>query len=110
MIVFGGALIAYFGGVRWGVAVMRPTGPTFAGLLGAVIPLLVSLPVFFLESPKLRFLIIIAALPILLWDDLRATRRGSGAPDWYLGVRAPLTILMTISFLIAFAQLGNIGP
>ena len=48
--------------------------------------------------------IIIIALPILLWDDLRATRRGSGAPDWYLGVRTPLTILMTFSFVIAFAQ------
>lgn len=104
MLLYGGVLIAFFGGVRWGVAVMRPGGPTFASLLGGVIPLLMSLPVFMLEDTFTRFLIIIVALPLLLWDDLRATRRGSGAPDWYLGVRTPLTILMTISFLVAFLQ------
>lgn len=104
MLIYGGALIAFFGGVRWGVAIMRPGGPSFASLLGGVIPLLISLPVFFLDDARARFLIIIAALPLLLWDDLRATRRGSGAPDWYLGVRTPLTILMIASFAIAFLQ------
>ena len=104
MLVYGGALIAFFGGVRWGVAVMRPGGPSFASLLGGVIPLLMAFPVFLLDDAFTRFLIIIIALPLLLWDDLRATRRGSGAPDWYLGVRTPLTILMIVSFAIAFAN------
>lgn len=104
MLIYGGALIAFFGGVRWGVAVMRPDGPSFANLLGGVLPLLISLPVFFLDDPRARFAIIIAALPLLLLDDLRATRRGSGAPDWYLGVRTPLTILMLASFIVAFLQ------
>jgi len=104
MLVYGGALIAFFGGVRWGVAVMRPGGPSFASLIGGAAPLLISLPIFFLDDDRVRFLIVIVALPLLLWDDLRATRRGSGAPDWYLGVRTPLTILMTASFLFAFIQ------
>lgn len=104
MLTYGGALIAFFGGVRWGVAVMRPGGPSFASLLGGVVPLLIALPVFFLDDVRARFLIIIAALPLLLWDDLRATRRGSGAPDWYLGVRTPLTVLMVASFAVAFLQ------
>ena len=105
MLIYGGVMIAFFGGVRWGIAVMRPNGPTFMGLLGGVVPMLIAMPIFFLESPSIRFLIIITALPILLWEDLRATRRGSGAPDWYLGVRAPLTILMMLSFTIAYVQL-----
>lgn len=105
MATFGGLLIAYFGGVRWGIAVMRPSGPTFAGLLGGVAPLLIAAPIFYLDNLVARFAIIIIALPVLLLDDLRATRRGSGAPAWYLGVRAPLTILMTASFVIAFLQL-----
>jgi hypothetical protein len=104
MLVYGGALIAFFGGVRWGVAVMRPGGPSFASLLGGVIPLAMAFPVFLLDDPFTRYLIILVALPLLLWDDLRATRRGSGAPDWYLGVRTPLTILMGVSFLVAFAK------
>jgi hypothetical protein len=63
-----------------------------------------AFPVFLLDDPFTRYLIILVALPLLLWDDLRATRRGSGAPDWYLGVRTPLTILMGVSFLVAFAK------
>jgi hypothetical protein len=105
MIAYGGMLIAFFGGVRWGVAVMRPSGPTFASLLGGVLPLIAAMPVFLLGGERWKFLFIIAALPILLVDDLKATRRGSGAPDWYLGVRAPLTILMEFSYIVAFAGL-----
>ena len=103
MAVYGGVLIAFFGGVRWGIAVMRPGGPTFRHLLGGVIPLLMALPIFFLENIALKISLIIIALPILLIDDLGATRRGSGAPDWYLGVRTPLTVLMELSYLFAFA-------
>lgn len=104
LLIYGGALIVFFGGVRWGVAVMRPGGPSFFSLLGGVIPLLMAFPIFLLNDSFTRFLIVIVALPVLLWDDLRATRRGSGAPDWYLGVRTPLTILMTVSFLLAFLK------
>jgi hypothetical protein len=105
MIVYGGALIAFFGGVRWGVAVMRAAGPNFRSLLGGAIPLAASLPIFFPGDERLKFLFILVALPVLLVDDLRATKRGSGAPDWYLGVRTPLTILMEFSYLVAFAGL-----
>ena len=103
MAVYGGVLIAFFGGVRWGVAVMRPGGPTFRHLLGGVVPVLMALPIFFLEDIAMKIGLIIIALPILLIDDLGATRRGSGAPDWYLGVRTPLTVLMEISYLFALA-------
>lgn len=104
MIIYGGVLIAFFGGVRWGVAVMRRNGPSFKSLLGAIIPLMIAVPIFYLHDDRARLLLIIAALPALLIDDLKATRRGSGAPDWYLGVRTPLTLLMTVSFAITFAQ------
>lgn len=109
MIIYGGVLIVFFGGVRWGVAVMKPEGPTFKSLLGAVAPFVAALPVFFPGDALLKILFIIAALPVLLIDDLRATRRGSGAPQWYLGVRAPLTILMEAAFIIAFARMLGAG-
>ena len=104
MLVYGCLLIAFFGGVRWGVAVMRPEGPSFGHLLGGVIPLIVAMPLFYFDDPKVRFAIILAALPLLLFSDLRATRAGSGAPDWYLGVRAPLTGLMFIAYAAAFGS------
>ncbi len=103
MILYGGALIAFFGGVRWGVAVMHAKGPTFRSLLGGIIPLAYAIPIFALEGTTLRLCMIAAALPVLLIDDLNATARGSGAPDWYLGVRAPLTILMEVAFVMALA-------
>ena len=104
MSLYGGVLIAFFGGVRWGIAVMRPAGPSFKHLLGGVAPLLIALPIFFIDDIQIRLLIVIFALPILLIDDLRATRRGSGAPSWYLGVRTPLTVLMEAAFILAFAS------
>ncbi|NJM36368.1 MAG: DUF3429 domain-containing protein [Rhodomicrobium sp.] len=104
MIIYGGALIAFFGGVRWGVAVMRPEGPTFRSLIGGALPFAAALPLFYPGDAAMKFVLILIALPILLIDDLAATRRGSGAPDWYLGARAPLTILMEFSYLVALAQ------
>ena len=105
MAVYGTALLIFFGGVRWGVAVMRPAGPDFRSLVGAVMPLLAALPLFYPSDLRLKFAAIIVALPVLLLDDLNATRRGSGAPDWYLSVRTPLTILMEASFLVALAAM-----
>lgn len=103
MTVYGGALIVFFGGVRWGVAVMKPSGPTFMSLVGGALPLIAAMPIFVPGDVRVKFAFILIALPVLLLDDLRATRRGSGAPDWYLGVRAPLTILMEFSYLVALA-------
>ncbi|WP_306251114.1 DUF3429 domain-containing protein [Parvularcula sp. IMCC14364] len=98
IILCGGALLAFFGGIRWGIAVMHSTGPTFTNLFGGIMPLLISFPIFLMENDLVRLLIIVVALPLLLFDDLRATRRGSGAPDWYLGVRLPLTVMMELAF------------
>ncbi|MHA7871566.1 MAG: DUF3429 domain-containing protein [Hyphococcus sp.] len=99
--IYGAALIVFFGGVRWGVAVMRPEGPTFRNLLGAGLPLVAALPLFLLWAAEWKFLAIMALTGVLLIDDLNATRRGSGAPGWYLSVRLPLTVLIELAFLVA---------
>jgi hypothetical protein len=104
IIVYGGLLLAFFGGVRWGVAVMHRGGPTFANLLGGVMPFVIAFPVFLLEAAWLRLLILVIALPVMLLDDLRATRKGSGAPDWYLGVRLPLTIMMEFALVLTLIK------
>ncbi|WDI30798.1 DUF3429 domain-containing protein [Hyphococcus flavus] len=102
MTLYGAALIVFFGGVRWGVAIMKDGGPTMRALLGAGLPLVLALP---LLAPSgglyWKFLVIMALVALLLIDDLRATRRGSGAPEWYLAVRLPLTVLIELAFLIA---------
>ena len=100
--------LIFFGGVRWGVAVMKPAGPTPRALLGAALPMLAALPLF---APidanggdaQMKMIAIMALMIVLLVDDLKATRRGDGAPGWYLGVRAPLTVLIEVAFLAALA-------
>ena len=98
MAVYGVMLLAFFGGIRWGIAVMRPGGPTFLNLLGGVAPMAAAGALYF-ASTSTQIIALVFLLPVLLIDDLRATRRGSGAPAWYLGVRAPLTVLMELSFV-----------
>ena len=101
MALYGAALIVFLGGVRWGVAVMKPGGPTMRSLLGAVLPLLLALPLFLPGAVQWKFLAIMVLVAALLFDDLKATQRGSGAPTWYLGVRVPLSVLIEIAFLTA---------
>lgn len=106
MSLYGAALIIFFGGVRWGVAVMKPDGPSLRSLAGAALPLAAALPLF-LPAPYIwKFLAIMALVALLLIDDLQATRRGDGAPGWYLAVRLPLTALIEVAFLVALAGLA----
>ena len=101
MALYGAALIVFFGGVRWGVAVMRPEGPTMRSLAGAALPLMLALPLFLPWALQWKFGAIMALIAALLVDDLNATRRGGGAPEWYLAVRLPLTVLIEVAFLVA---------
>lgn len=99
--LYGPALITFFGGVRWGVAVMKPEGPTLRALLGAVVPLLLALPLMTGLSVTFKFAAIMVLVALLLIDDLQATQRGAGAPAWYLSVRVPLTVLIELAFIVA---------
>lgn len=102
MSVYGAALIVFFGGVRWGVAVMKTGGPTMQLLCGAGLPLLAAIPLLLpLGDVTWKFPAIMGVVALLLLDDLNATRRGSGAPSWYLFVRLPLTVLIELAFVIA---------
>ncbi|WP_425408543.1 DUF3429 domain-containing protein [Hyphococcus sp.] len=108
MTVYGAALIVFFGGVRWGVAIMKAGGPTSRALLGAVLPLAAAMPLFAPAGGVFwKFPVIMALAALLLVDDLKATRRGSGAPEWYLAVRLPLTVLIELAFLIAIVGVAK---
>ncbi len=101
MIVYGAGLLIFFGGVRWGVAVMKPAGPGMRSLVGACLPMILAFPIMLGGDPYVRMAAIMALTFALLLDDLRATKTGSGAPQWYLGVRTPLTVLIEVAFLVA---------
>ena len=94
MTLYGGVLLVFFGGVRWGIAVMRRDGPGFGHLIAAAVPAALGLPVLLTDRADVGLGALVVLLPLLLVDDLRSTRAGSGAPGWYLGVRVPLTVMM----------------
>ncbi|MEM8986192.1 MAG: DUF3429 domain-containing protein [Pseudomonadota bacterium] len=104
-IAYAIALLAFFGGVRWGVAVMRADGPSFAQLIGAVMPVFMAAPLMFVAGPVTQLALLSVIFPALLIDDLRTTRKGVGAPTWYLGVRTPLTIVLELALLATLARL-----
>ena len=85
---------------------MKPGGPTMRALFGGALPLALAIPVFLPWPPAFKLVYIMVVLALLLVDDLGATRRGDGAPAWYLGVRAPLTVLMEVAYLTAFVRLA----
>ena len=103
MALYGGVLLVFFGGVRWGIAVMRERGAGFSHLLGAVVPAALGLPIILTDRTTLALGALAVILPLLLLSDLRETRVGSGAPAWYLGVRVPLTISMEAAVLAGLA-------
>ncbi|MEO1136380.1 MAG: DUF3429 domain-containing protein [Pseudomonadota bacterium] len=108
MSVYGAALIVFFGGVRWGVAVMKAGGPTMRSLFGAGLPLFAAIPLLLpLGGIAWKFPTIMGLVGLLLLDDLSATRRGSGAPSWYLSVRLPLTVLIELAFIIAIVGMAR---
>lgn len=100
--VYGAALVVFFGGVRWGVAVMKEGGPGMRALFGACLPLAAAMPLFApVGGVYWKFPVIMALVALLLIDDMKATRSGSGAPSWYLTARLPLTVLIELAFVIA---------
>jgi hypothetical protein len=101
--LYGATLLIFFGGVRWGVAVMKPAGPTMRSLLGAIFPMIAAMPLFLPGDATLKIIAIMVLTLELLIDDLGATRRGDGAPAWYLSVRVPLTVLIEVALLVALA-------
>ena len=103
LVVYGAALLIFFAGVRWGVAVMKPEGPSLSALAGAVAPFAAAMPLALPGPIDVKLAAIMLFMAILLVDDLKTTHRGSGAPAWYLAVRVPLTVLIEVSFLVALA-------
>lgn len=71
--------------------------------LGAAAPHVAAAPLFLPGAWTLKVLAITGVMMILLAYDLVATRRGDGAPAWYLGVCIPLTVLIEIAFAVALA-------
>ncbi|NWG46305.1 MAG: DUF3429 domain-containing protein [Alphaproteobacteria bacterium] len=96
-------ILAFMGGVRWGIAMAGPAGPRFGPLIVSILPALIAWPVMVIENRVVQMALLVMAFAGLLVSDLRATRRGE-APAWYPGLRVPLTVLVVGSLGACLAR------
>lgn len=88
---YGACILAFMGGVQWGVLLPRDNGHApFSRYLISVLPALVAVPCLLVpDRPGLMGLI--AGFILLLAYDLSTVRQGL-APQWYASLRTQLTL------------------
>lgn len=101
---YAAAILAFMGGIQWGLAMMdrrtvdRPP-ILWARLSISVLPALVAWLALLLHGPY-DLVAIAAAFSFLLYSDLQAVQQG-WAPDWYRRLRIPLTSVVLACLLLA---------
>ncbi|MFP3944116.1 MAG: DUF3429 domain-containing protein [Alphaproteobacteria bacterium] len=118
LIGFSVVILSFMGGVRWGIATSLESGPTFPQLTIAIVPAAVSWIAMILGSDMVglgenaaavQLVLMIVAFILLLLSDLQITRAGE-APDWYPGLRIPLTLLVEASLIGALVKVIFYSP
>ncbi|MGF1453787.1 MAG: DUF3429 domain-containing protein [Alphaproteobacteria bacterium] len=108
----GAVLLAFMGGVRWGLAMGDEGGPGFLALGISVTPAIISGVALLLiilgpgaiTTTAAALGLLVVSLLALLWSDLAATCAGD-APEWYPGLRIPLTALVVVSLIASLARI-----
>ncbi|MET0482067.1 MAG: DUF3429 domain-containing protein [Aestuariivirgaceae bacterium] len=94
-LAYGGLMLSFLGGIRWGVALGAPDERQRArAMIGGAMPVLAGLAAFFLAPPIGLSLIIIALFVQALADVMSADR--GALPGWFGRLRALLTVLAVI--------------
>lgn len=99
LLAYGATILSFLGGVHWGLATgsQNDRGELASRLILSVIPSLIGWAAL-LVPETIGLLVLAAAIAIMLWVDLRATRLGH-APPWYPKLRIPLTCVVVAALL-----------
>ncbi len=102
LVAYGATILSFLGGVHWGLAI-APSGASDQGnlrtrLMVSVVPSLVGWSALLVDTRPGLF-ILAAAIALMLWVDLRATRSRL-APAWYPKLRIPLSCAVVATLLI----------
>lgn len=104
---YAAVILAFLGAIHWGLAMRAEANDERARLqlgLSVIPPLLGWVAVASGMPFGLALPVLLAAFVLLYLADLRAVKLGL-APRWYPALRRPLTIVVTISLLLAWASL-----
>lgn len=108
-ILYGGVILSFMGGCRWGFACAGlGDGPRFEPLAVSVLPALLAWMGLWL-SPEAgagwTTIMLIGGFAALYADDVRAQAKGA-APAWWSSLRLPLTIGATASLALVGVSLS----
>lgn len=104
---YAAVILAFMGAIHWGLAMRAEASDERARLqlgLSVIPPLLGWVAVASGMPFGFALPIFLAAFVLLYLADLRAVKLGL-APRWYPALRRPLTIVVSISLLLAWASL-----
>ncbi len=104
-IAYGAVILAFLGGVRWGLAIATPgRAPAAATLVLSVLPALAGFAAMF--TPPLFALAVLVSGFLLqaLWDVIAADH--GRLPQWFAMLRMILTALVVPALLLLIAKLG----
>ncbi len=90
MLVYAATVASFLGGVRWGVEIVRPEGPSARNLLLSVTPQLAGWALA--AAPGLPFAMRFDGLAALLIVQGLADMTAKDLPSWYRALRGPLTV------------------
>jgi hypothetical protein len=103
---FAAVILAFMGAIHWGLAMRADASDERAQMqlgLSVIPPLLGWLAIAGGMPMWLALPICLIAFVALYCADLRAAKLGL-APQWYPSLRTPLTVIVTLSLLLAWAS------
>lgn len=102
LVSYGATILAFLGGIHWGLAIASTRGNdspyVLNRLIVSVIPSLVGWIALLVPEP-IGLSLLAAAFAAMLWIDLQSTRAGH-APRWYPKLRIPLSCAVIATLLL----------
>lgn len=103
ILTYGAVILAFLGGVHWGLA-LRDPAPQTGLLVAGVVPSLVGWAGVLIGGGLGLALLILGFLGVLALDGQLA--RAGTAPAWYPRLRLPLTAAVVACLLVAAVRSG----
>ena len=103
LLAYGAVILSFMGAIHWGLAMHsgQMTNGTRNQLLLSIVPSLIAWIALALP-PIAGYPVLGMGFLLMLFGDVKAVAYGQ-APDWYPGLRGPLTFVALISLAVAWA-------
>ncbi len=90
---YGAAILAFLGGLQWGIALLPDTERLAERLVVGVLPALAAWVALLLPTFAALVLLLAAFAALLAWEHARPAR---ALPPWYLPLRLRLTLIVAV--------------